>query len=227
MAFKVFSHQRSGTHLLLETLDLNFKDAVNRWGSKSHTPWKGGFNGQSIYLVRDCRDVLVSCYYYWKKGGSPRTEIHGTMKWHPITFSEFIRGKLKLDYLPEGWIDYAQDPINFWIKHVEWADKMCTVKYEDLVTDPEKVMTEISYYFGVPLNDPPLVKLPKKVEKLVGIYPRKGIAGDWKNHFSDEDLLYFWIKIGTAMEKFGYPAVFKDLEQLHKVLEKVLCEVEI
>jgi hypothetical protein len=223
--FKVFSHRRSGTHFLLETLDLNFNKKVVWWNSKSHA----FFNNQripkdSIYLVRDGRDVMVSAYHYWRVGGEPRSEIHGTMKRYPTSFSQFLRGKLNTEFIPEVWLPYVQDPIGYWVRHTEWENHIYTVHYEDLVADPEKVMVEISFAFGVPLKKPPIKYMPERITELVGIFPRKGVVGEWKSHFSDNDLIFFLKKAGQRMKELGYTNLFKDRAQMQRILEKELMK---
>jgi len=41
----------------------------------------------------------------------------------------------------------------------------------------------------------------------VGYKPRKGIIGDWKNHFSQEDLDYLLDRVGNKMKEFNYTDV--------------------
>ncbi len=84
--------------------------------------------------------------------------------------------------------------------YVEWADVLFTIRFEDLKMNLEKVMKN----FGNNFNCKLIVDKVKTVDKLVGHITRKGIIGDWKNHFTDEDLNYFWSRAGEGMKKLGY-----------------------
>jgi hypothetical protein len=117
---------------------------------------------------------------------------------------------------------YVEDPIGYWVRHTEWVNHLYTVHYENLVVDPEKVMVEISYALGVPMKKPPIKYMPERITELVGIFPRKGIVGDWKTHFSDDDLAFFLKKAGKRMKELGYTDFFKNRSQLANILTKEL-----
>lgn len=211
----IISHRRSGTHFLWESLRLNFKLSM-RYGSnneliyfKSHTPFSesalGGFskNRTCIYLIRDARDTLVSSYYYWKAGREPQIGVNDLFQ--ELSFSQYLRGGAveagkKLygeDFkLPELF----SDPIRHWMSYTEWSNKVFTVRFEDLKSDYEKCIVDIGNYIGRKVAGGKV----KYLDKLVGQVPRKGEVGDWKNHFSKEDLDHFWSIAGDKMLKLGY-----------------------
>jgi hypothetical protein len=35
-------------------------------------------------------------------------------------------------------------------------------------------------------------------------FPRKGVVGDWKNHFDDKDLEFILSEVGDTMERLNY-----------------------
>lgn len=211
----IISHRRSGTHFLWETLKLNFgvdsssKKEGKMGGFKYHRPLKSAnakhlmSNNTCIYLVRDGRNVLVSSYYYWWAGKEPSYKVQEIFK--NMSFSQYLRGEasavvkeVRKDNPKVG--DLFGAPIDHWLDYNEWSDKLFTVRFEDIKNNLKNTLWEISEYIDVPLKS----KKIKSVDRLVGHMPRKGIIGDWRNYFSEEDLDYFWKKASISMEKFGY-----------------------
>jgi hypothetical protein len=201
---------RSGTEWLIGLLELNFhgelgkprKRYVSKAGhsfvhSKAARFNPLGFN--NIYIVRDGRDVITACYHYWLNKGTPRYKVSDTIKKHNISFSQFLRGETPTNEI-KGRIEHVSDPVCHWVDHTQWVYYAHTVRYEDLKEKLHETLLEISEEFNKPLVYPE----PKKLDKLVGVKPRKGVVGDWKNHFSEADLEYFWQKAGHRMLELGY-----------------------
>lgn len=233
----IISHRRSGTHFLWEALKLNFKVSTSYDHNnqlmyfKVHMQFSnGGYEKllgkrTCIYLLRDARDTLVSNYYYWKAGREPDFGVEEIFR--ELTFSQYIHGEAvnvgkKMygeDFNLPGMFS---DPINHWLSYTGWADKIFTVKFEDLKNDFDKSMLRIGEYIGRSVREGNV----KRINKLVGHVPRKGIVGDWKNHFSEKDLEYFWGIAGQRMTELGYAKqdVFKAEEIKPVVEEHVLTE---
>lgn len=202
--FLIIGHRRSGNYFLWNLLKLNFGTGIfspdKKFQFTYHRPIKNANpeilikSKNCIYLMRDCRDVLVSSWYYWRKG---KESNYGVKKiFENSTFSQYLHGRLPVDN--KGTL--FSDPIKHWLEYIGWVDVLFTVKFEDLKMNLEKTMKDISNYFNLPLT----VSEIKTVNTLVGHATRKGIIGDWKNHFSDEDLNYFWNRAGENMEKLEY-----------------------
>ena len=200
--FLVISHRRSGNYFLWNLLKLNFGTDIfspkKSFQFTYHRPLKDS-NPEAlmkakncVYLVRDCRDTLVSSWYYWKAGGEPSYRVKKIFE--KLTFSQYLHCGIA------GKGTLFSDPIRHWLGYVEWADVLFTIRFEDLKMNLEKVMKN----FGNNFNCKLIVDKVKTVDKLVGHITRKGIIGDWKNHFTDEDLNYFWSRAGEGMKKLGY-----------------------
>lgn len=200
--FLIIGHRRSGNHFLWHLLKSNFGTDIfspsKKFQFTYHRPLKDSNpealmkSKNCIYLVRDCRDTLVSSWYYWRAG---KESGYGVKEiFEKLTFSQYLHGNI-----PEKGSLFS-DPIKHWLDYIEWTNILFTVKFEDLKMNLEKTIKDISDYFKLPL----IVNEVRTVDNLVGHATRKGIIGDWKNHFTDEDLDYFWKRAGKSMEQLGY-----------------------
>lgn len=182
----ISSHRRSGSHFFLQALRENRVRAKLPDGTIRH--WKPDHPflvrdcdalDEVVNIVRDGRDTLVSCYYYYKK-------IERLDKiFKKATFQDYLYGKIEVKnpdgILKQHWTEQMfYDPIGYWVDFVSsWLDIGVLVKYETLLEN-----------FG---------KIP-----LVGRHKRKGIKGDYKNHFTDKDNEYFLNKSESLMRTLSY-----------------------
>jgi len=207
--FKIWGHRRSGNNFLKECFRLNFDGKV----TNVHWPFDDHIAAliketSSVFMIRDGRDVMVSSYYWWKlqRGTGPYFMNR--------SFQDFIYGRIQIP--PSDWMynggqqDYKRhkpepemytDPIGYWANYIDsWCGQLPTIKFEDLKDGQQAQITRCSSELGAPTKNSEI----HTVNKLVGHAPRRGIKGDWKNHFTKEDEKYFWQKAGEAMEKYGY-----------------------
>jgi len=209
---QTITHLRSGTMFSWEILGLNFvgvptgkrsirphhthlniKDAKEHgWYDKLKNTGK-----PTIYIIRDGRDVLASQFHFLK---SLKTDFQG-----------FLRGEGSMpgpkDYpgnpFPSIQRRIRENPVRAWIDHFMWIGEhwvSSSFKYEWIRENQEEFVLLLKEKYGLVM----LYDKPQTVTKLVGIKPRKGITGDWKNHFTIEDLEYFWDIAGPVMEMLGY-----------------------
>ena len=197
MNFTIFGHRRSGNNFLKKGIDSNF---ISDKTVVSHAPFKDNLvlaNG--VFVVRDGRDVLTSCYYWWKGCRGSRTNFKSK------TFSQYIRGEnpvtSKQMELSAEFEKMFTDPIGFWIEYNEcWFEKKLVVRFEDLKNNQVDVLDQIGKEFNLKMK----TNILESVNKLVGYSPRKGIIGDWKTHFSKDDEELFWSKAKHVMCRLGY-----------------------
>ena len=185
--YVICAHRRSGSHFFLAALRnyrsrFNMLDGTIRHWEPDHPLIKehcGGDIRSAINVVRDGRDVMVSCYYYYK-------EIDKEIKngFRKATFQDYLHGRVEIKN-PDGvmgqyWSEQMfTDPVGYWKYFVEsWLPFGILVKYEDMLER-----------FDIP---------------LCGYKHRKGIHGDYLNHFTGPDHQYFWSKAGDLMKKLGY-----------------------
>lgn len=213
---KVFSWPRSGTNLLMSLLkeryypkldlsagtgnEVDFfdyegkKTALSPWllllGGHWYDPQAAIENNhlddinKSIYIYRDFKNILASLWLLRKFQLNRGLDIED----YP-TFGEFIRGKMPIKNKKNKVPDISR--IEMWKWSIKkWANFGCyTVKYEDLVDNPNLELSKIDYHFKMnPLSY-------KTTSNPVGYNPSS--IGDisnenkWKKYFSEEDLDYY------------------------------------
>jgi hypothetical protein len=185
-----------------------------------------------IYVHRDCRDVMVSWFYYCKNaGGGLIAGIKDKMA--NCSIAEFIRQPNKLISPIRKFDHFDKNRPKYWESHIEsWIDfgnssnfDFKLISYEDLSKNFDEAMKSLASFLGMedllrkfpekpPLKKPDdfLSKANRSIKKFLGkkqkvkpaAFPRKGIVGDWKNHFSKEDLEFIFEQAGNAMKKFHY-----------------------
>jgi len=162
---------------------------------------------KTVYLVRDGRDVMVSYFFYKKYVAQHRqlnlkTSLRKLLKRrNDGEFCRFLR-----NHVPE------------WNFHVTtWIEKEpdVIVKYEHLKENTVFALSDIFSQIGIEVS---LVIIEKAVQlfsfgKLAKRQPgqenrrsffRKGVVGDWTNHFSPEDLRYFANEAKRTFSLIGY-----------------------
>lgn len=180
----IISHRRSGTHLLIETLKLNFPGI---WPQKTHDPTK-----QGIYVIRNPYEVMVSCFFWWKYSGESR--ISGIKQaFENLNLSEYLEGgadkTVKKTFKevsggPKEWEigeGMFADPVKFWNTHTLNPMENLVVHYQELVDMPIDVIERLN--LGVPKG--------KTVKTLVGHHPtQEGIkAKEWLKE-KDKTLIF-------------------------------------
>jgi len=226
---KTVGHVRSGNFWLGDCLETNFyrgKMDVSRdqcdpdangiyrkfrlahyglFGGHPATP-RARRDGQ-IYIYRDGRDVLVSMYR------SPMFHLVGVPARRPgeqlgpiarpATFGRYIRDWINWEAAPRARIDKPyQTPVEHWYKSVSaWlaAKPVLCIRYEDLYYRFDETMEAIAAH-----HDLPRPERWKRPEKPSGRWHWQSRPGEWRTHFTEEDLEYF------------YSIVPKDFEGLYR-----------
>ncbi|NER80722.1 MAG: sulfotransferase domain-containing protein [Leptolyngbya sp. SIO1D8] len=162
-----------------------------------------------IYLARNPKDVAVSFFHFMRS--TPVFDFNG--QWEEfLTF--FMKGNLPggsyFDHILEWWLHKDDENLLF-------------LKYEDLKRDLKGQVKIIAEFLGFKFSDEEAKTVAEKctfqamksnpklgVNKLTkflkkGPHLRKGMIGDWKNYFSDEQLkefnkLYHSQLKGTGLE---------------------------
>ncbi|MBZ3876424.1 Bile salt sulfotransferase [Sciurus carolinensis] len=143
-----------------------------------------------LYIMRNPKDVLVSGYYFWST-----STLSKKIESREQYFKWFIQGNV---------------PYGSWFEHIRgWMSmrdrkNFLLLSYEELQKDPRSTIEKICQFLGKKLNPEELDSVLKnssfhvmKQNKMSNfkILPetliskhfsltRKGICGDWKNHFT-------------------------------------------
>jgi hypothetical protein len=179
----------------------------------SHLPYAlmpdlGGTDAKCVYVARNPKDVAVSYYYHDKSKGG----YEGTWEEH---FNLFLQGKVMFG-------SYFDHVLPWWEASQRQRENILFLKYEDMKRDLTATVTRIAEFIGVAADQ-------KLVERVVagsgfeamathtgtnfdwvpqreGVpkHYRKGMVGDWRNHFSEAqnqqlDALYRQKMTGTGL----------------------------
>ncbi|XP_055991850.1 sulfotransferase 2B1 [Sorex fumeus] len=146
---------------------------------------------KAIYLGRNPRDVLVSLYHYYK--------IAGHLK-DPGSPDQFLQNFLKGEVQFGSWFDH----IKGWIR-MRGKENFLFITYEELKQDLHGSVQRICQFLERPLSEEALESvvthsafgamkanrmsnyslLPSSLlDQTHGNFLRKGVCGDWKNHFT-------------------------------------------
>ncbi len=149
-----------------------------------------------IYLARNPKDVAVSMFYFMRS--MPLFGFDGT-------WSEFLQHFMKGN-IPVG-VSYFDHVLEWWTHKDE--ENILFLKYEDLKKDLNGQVKIIAEFLGFKFSDEEAQAVAEKCtfqamksnpnlainksSKFRKQKPhlRKGVVGDWKNHFSDEQLAEF------------------------------------
>lgn len=166
---------------------------------------------RTFVVIRDLRDTLISLYFSLKYS-------------HPIINKEMsdIRVNLNQVSQEEGLLYLMSADINYYHNlQLSWIkDETLLMRYEDLIADEVTGFQKIIDYCGINIDEENLSQIiernsfharsgrPQGNEDITSHY-RKGIAGDWRNHFSDRITEEFKMKFGKTLIQTGYE---KDLD---------------
>jgi hypothetical protein len=158
-------------------------------------------NAKFIHIIREGRDVVVSAWFNNLRGNKEDT----IRRWPD--FHDFVK------FGVQEWISDVQKARVFGIAY---PDRYFELRYEDLYTNPNPIIQQMLEFLEVDASSPMVdrCRLAGNFEavsegRLRGqedsnSFFRKGIMGDWKNHF-DQDCLDTFMQFGTdLLRDLGY-----------------------
>lgn len=154
-----------------------------------------------IHLVRDGRDVVVSKYFFERDF----CVQNGIFASFDIPWNEYIHKT-------------ATEWSNFVLAWMNAKEGQNWFRYEDLLASPLDTLEKIVRVLRSEVDRQKLAsavekntkeKISKSLDKvfLHNKFVRKAQAGDWINHFSNQDVLVFNSIAGDAMKVSGYKEV--------------------
>ncbi|XP_070691429.1 sulfotransferase family 2, cytosolic sulfotransferase 3 isoform X1 [Pempheris klunzingeri] len=183
----------------------------------SHLPYKlmppsfHASKAKVIYVIRNPKDVMVSSYYFHQMAGFLPD---------PGTFEEFMDKFLEGEVMFGKWTEHVKS----W-KNTELGDRILYITYEEMVQDLPAAVRKLSGFVGSNLSEDVIQKIAEhcsfhtmKVNRMSNFslipklymdsekspFLRKGIAGDWENHFSPEQLAKFTSVIRKELENESF-----------------------
>ncbi len=157
--------------------------------------WKRLTNEKIVFLVRDPRDVCISGAYHWR-----------------VTPAEFLDRMIKGDVAKCGRWDVYYHGLHL-IAELRPDIDQSWITYEYLLNDTRhQLITRLS---EIGLR---AVVLDEAIERqsfsnrskdldekeMRRNNMRKGVVGDWRNHFTKEMQDRIWNEFGWIMERLGY-----------------------
>jgi hypothetical protein len=154
-----------------------------------------------IHVIRDGRDGVVSGWFHGQRVGESFTTRFKDL----ADYVEF--------YVTRHWIPYIQSArsVGQTAPH-----RYFELRYEDLLTEPEPIIRRMLEFLGVDPSDDAvrrcrdnasfekLARGRKRGDEDRGSFYRKGVAGDWKNHFDDGCVQAFARHGGEMLRALGY-----------------------
>lgn len=174
----------------------------------------------TLVVVRDGRDVMVSAYYHFlfHNDKNPPWTVEQFRK--KLQFSDYdnITENLPL-FIEYMFVVHSQGMFRFsWTEFLQsWMQYgVLFIKYEDLLNGAEEALAKA--LVSLTGEDPDYRKIQEIVQKYsfenlakrkpgqenVGSFLRKGIAGDWKNKFSRRACEVFDKYGGEMLISLGY-----------------------
>ncbi|NWR97164.1 ST1D1 Sulfotransferase, partial [Motacilla alba] len=144
-----------------------------------------------IYMARNPKDVAISYYYFHQMA-----KIHHD----PGTKAEFLENFMAGKVPYGSWYDHVR---GWWEKKRE--KKILYLFYEDMKKDPRQEVHKILQFLGKELAEETVDRilhhtsfqemkknpaanyetmLPALMDHSISPFLRKGVSGDWKNHFT-------------------------------------------
>lgn len=178
-----------------------------------------------IHVIRDGRDVAVSlAHFLWNhsmsEGGiyelePEELEMREAYRKDPAAFADkSIFTEKRLADIAAGW----RSEVGEAIKHGPplLGDRYLEVRYESLLDRPEEEVGRILRFLGADASDRSVKacieatgfeqtsKRKRGEEDSSSVRFRKGVAGDWRNVFTERDEDIFNEKAGDLLVELGY-----------------------
>jgi hypothetical protein len=174
-------------------------------------------NVKFVHLIRDGRDAAVSRYFYDK---------------------DFCVKNGLIEKFDTPFETYITNIAHEWKQYVEaWQKQhVVTIRYENLLKDTEKTLIYMFNQLGIEYSKDQIrlaiaanqkAELSAKFAHLykVNTFVRKCIIGDWKNHFTKKNRIFFYDVAGDLLCRLGYARkrrIYEMIRNCRKALRSML-----
>lgn len=231
----VTGHAKSGTNWLCSIL-------VDYTGYPPYEPWKDrlprvapgvyhmmrllpfeSVRRRTIYIMRDGRDVMVSRWFetlHREPDTRERAERFLGVEMTDHNMRENLARFIEFMSTYQGGVADYRSHLRYWQQH-----RYATVRYEDMLVEPvPELARALAEVFGKPPDIERLEQAVKKNsfeekskrargEESAGSFMRKGVSGDWRNHFTPEAARVFDDYAGDLLIELGYEPDHRWVEQ--------------
>ena len=161
-----------------------------------------------FFIYRDLRDTLVSLYFSFKFS---HPILHDELEKHHSILNSFGKDE-GFRYLMDEYIERISHIQLSWI-----GAEILKIRFEDLVENQVELFEEIISYCEISVSRNKLHSIIEnnrfeiktgrnRGEEDITAHLRKGIVGDWKNHFSPAIKEEFKHRFGGTLIRTGYVA---------------------
>jgi len=185
--------------------EMRFTEPFARSHQPYHKAYEDYYNQEGdkvIFLHRDLRDIIVSHAMYvenWKGNQSYFNFPVGKGRFLAKAEDKILELIKRSRWLYERYIGWM---------NIHWA---LPLKYEELInkdgTKNREGFQKVIDYLGdyaEKLGCTSPNQMINRIDPMICDTYRKGVVGDWKNHFTKEHIKLFWGTCGDLMEKLGY-----------------------
>jgi hypothetical protein len=180
-------------------------DRINTWKAlpsprviSTHLPFRlfpetaFEHHAKLVYVVRDPKDVAVSFYHFHRS--------HKLLGFYKGTWDDFFECFISGRVIYGSWFEHTSG----WLPRVrQSAGSMLMLQYEDMQQDPATEIRKVSALLDRPLSSEAVEAISARcsfasmnvnpftnregdpiMDFSIARFLRKGIAGDWKNYFT-------------------------------------------
>jgi hypothetical protein len=177
------------------------------WGTRENAEQlKAQRSGKYVIVVRDPRDVLISAYWYIR-----RIPAHWDyQKASTLDLPDYLQDKLVSGDFKVQFIDWLDE----WMINRD-PDYSTIVRYEDLLSDTVVEMRRVFDFLGFNLSDSQIQAIVeknsferkakrKRGQENTKLFLRKGVSGEWREVFSEQQKQLAEEQCGDTLKQLGY-----------------------
>ncbi len=159
-----------------------------------------------VLVVRDPRSVIVSWFHYGKRRGEIPEDL---------TFNDYFIGFMDGRYAPQEIGNWAEN-VGSWMGARDQTDDFLLIKYEQLLAETTTEFKRVLEFIGVEVDDEKVNRAVESssLKKMQGIekpstenhtfFARKGMADEWREVLSADQIQIVADRFGYQMRELGY-----------------------
>lgn len=188
---------------------------------------------RKVLVIRDLRDTLISLYFslryshvemslvnYARNRLIQMSEVEGLIYLlgdesaqlsYPGQWTEQYTGRDEADRSTRTWLSHIARIQRTWME----SDDRLLIRYEELVADEHRAFQRMIEYCEIDVDPAHLQQVinhnsfsartgRKAGQEDIMSHQRKGIAGDWRNYFTDQLKSEFKVRFGNLLVETGY-----------------------